>query len=195
MSASPVTSRNLTRPSLSTSGITFGRRPSTSSRQKVSSSGTPSSSRHPKDSASPTSLRNTMRCSANSEMKATSMPSSSLATTSAFSIVACVRPEATSDSLASFAASLVAWSARTDLLLTALPPHPMWRQGLCREFRNLIRRPLALLRSEVRSRIPVRNHGAIIRAPYRESHFTFSRLPYSRLLGEKNPALGSSVGG
>src|SRR5215218_7168674 len=82
----------------------------------------------PKDSASPTSLRNTIRCSTNSERKATSMPSSSLAASSTRSMVSGVRfevrSEEISESLVSCAAAL-AWSSTITNLLSialALPP-------------------------------------------------------------------------
>ena len=71
-------------------------------------------SRQPKDPPSPTSLRNTIRRRSNCETKATSMPSSSLSAASARPRVSGVRsdatPEATSESLDSFAAS-PAWSS------------------------------------------------------------------------------------
>src|ERR671920_864914 len=119
MPASPVTSRGFTHSLPLASGITLGRRPSISNRQKVSSSGILSPSCHPKDSASPTNLRNIIRCSANSETKATSMPSSSLAAISTRSTVSGVRSEATSDSLTSFAAAL-ARLTRTNTSFSAL---------------------------------------------------------------------------
>jgi hypothetical protein len=113
MRASPVTSRPLTRPSAAASGTTLGRRPSVSSRQKVSSSGMLPPSRQPKDPPSPTSLRNTIRLRSNFDTKATSMPSSSLSASSARPRVSGVpseaTPEATSESLPSFSAS-PAWS-------------------------------------------------------------------------------------
>src|SRR5918997_611785 len=130
MPASPVTSRPLTRPSAPASGTTGGRRPSVSNRQYVSSSGMLRPSRQPKDSPSPTSLRNTIRRRSNSETKATSMPSPSLSASSARPRVSGTRSDATSESLASFAVS-PAWSSRKTYPLSraSVVAHPQPRRG------------------------------------------------------------------
>src|ERR687894_818503 len=91
-------------------------------------------SRQPKDSPSPTSLRNTIRRRSNSETKATSMPSPSLSASSARPRVSGTRsdatPDATSESLASFAVS-PAWSSRKTYPLSRayVVAHPQPRRG------------------------------------------------------------------
>src|SRR5919112_1523284 len=129
MPALPVISRNLTRPSAWASGIAFGRRPSRSSRQKVSSNGTLSPSSQPKDAASPTSLRKTIRWSVNSETKATSMPSSSLATSSARPTGSGVRSEATSERAVSREVALSCLTTTTSLLSVPRLLPPTQRDG------------------------------------------------------------------
>src|ERR687894_1880439 len=91
-------------------------------------------SRQPKDSPSPTSLRNTIRRRSNSETKATSMPSPSWSASGPRPRVSGTRsdatPDATSESLASFAVS-PAWSSRKTYPLSraSVVAHPQPRRG------------------------------------------------------------------
>src|SRR5918997_2601171 len=91
-------------------------------------------SRQPRDPRSQTSFRNTTPRRSNSETKATSMPSPSLSASSARPRVSGTRsdatPDATSESLASFAVS-PAWSSRKTYPLSraSVVAHPQPRRG------------------------------------------------------------------